>query len=109
MWSDMVIPLINIKGKFLDGFKSLYNNGDLKFPYDLECPNSPDDFAFFIDDLYLKDWIVFSKPVFKCSNHVIKYLGRYTHRVANIELYQRMILRLLFPILIIRMVVRKSL
>ncbi|TCK98027.1 transposase-like zinc-binding protein [Natranaerovirga hydrolytica] len=70
------------KGKFLEGFKTLYNNGDLKFPYDLEYLKSLDDFASFVDNLYLKDWVVFSKPVFKCSNHVIKYLGRYTHRVA---------------------------
>lgn len=43
---------------------------------------NPDTFQSFLDSLYAKDWIVFSKAVFKCANHVIKYLGRYTHRVA---------------------------
>ncbi len=27
-------------------------------------------------------WVVFSKPTFKKPQHVIEYLGRYTHRVA---------------------------
>lgn len=70
------------KGKFLEGLKKLYYAGDLKLPYDLISLSDSDSFKSFLDALYLKDWIVFSKSVFKSANHVLKYLGRYTHRVA---------------------------
>lgn len=32
--------------------------------------------------LYEKDWIVYTKEAFNGANSVIKYLGRYTHRIA---------------------------
>ena len=35
-----------------------------------------------IDKAWAKDWVVNSKPSFGDAGHVIKYLGRYTHRVA---------------------------
>ena len=63
------------KGKFLEGLKDLAGSIYHPQPYD-------GSFSAFMSDLYKKDWVVFSKPVFKCANHVIKYLGRYTHRVA---------------------------
>lgn len=70
------------KGKFLEGLKALYKENLLKLPHDLNHLSSPYSFQSFVDALYAKDWVVFSKPVFKCADHVIQYLGRYTHRVA---------------------------
>ena len=35
-----------------------------------------------MDSLYKKEWVVYSKPPFKNAEHVLEYLGRYTHRVA---------------------------
>ena len=35
-----------------------------------------------LDSLYSKEWIVYAKKPFKNANHIINYLGRYTHRVA---------------------------
>ncbi len=70
------------KGKFLEGLKKLYSSGDLYLPDNGNSPLDPDTFQSFLDSLYAKDWIVFSKAVFKCADHVIKYLGRYTHRTA---------------------------
>lgn len=32
--------------------------------------------------MYAKEWIVYSKAPYKSASHVLKYLGRYTHRVA---------------------------
>jgi hypothetical protein len=40
---------------------------------------------FFYDlmrDCFKKEWVVYCKPPFKSSAHVVEYLGRYTHRVA---------------------------
>jgi Putative transposase len=36
----------------------------------------------FLDGLYKKDWVVYAKPPFAGPEHVFRYLGRYTHRVA---------------------------
>lgn len=70
------------KGKFLEGLKKLYSSGDFPTSFEKSKLNSSDTFQSFLDSLYDKDWVVFSKSVFKCAHHVIKYLGRYTHRVA---------------------------
>ena len=39
-------------------------------------------FKELLDILYEKDWIVYTKEAFNGANSVIKYLGRYTHRIA---------------------------
>ena len=36
----------------------------------------------FIDELSKQDWVVYAKPPFGGSEHVLQYLARYTHRVA---------------------------
>jgi len=36
----------------------------------------------FIDALFDTDWIVYAKPAFGGARAVLRYLGRYTHRVA---------------------------
>ncbi len=65
------------KGKFLEKLKKLLVGDTLAQP-----DGYWDSLTSFLDDLCSKDWVVFSKPVFKYANHVLKYLGRYTHRVA---------------------------
>ena len=32
--------------------------------------------------MYTKEWVSYCKPPFKDAKSVIRYLGRYTHRVA---------------------------
>jgi hypothetical protein len=32
--------------------------------------------------LLQQDWVVYAKPAFGGPTHVLRYLGRYTHRVA---------------------------
>ena len=39
-------------------------------------------FEELVAKLYNKEWIVYCKPPFKDARCVIRYLGRYTHRVA---------------------------
>ena len=70
------------KAKFLEKLKYLYENDELVFPNDLKQLEQPNIFQIFIDALFKKDWVVFSKRVFKSAQHVIRYLGRYTHKVA---------------------------
>lgn len=41
-----------------------------------------DDWQELVNCLYSKNWYVYCKQPFKTSGSVLKYLGRYTHRVA---------------------------
>ena len=61
------------RGKFLDMFKSLYDYSRLE---DISTFNEV------MDSCYRKDWVVYTKKPFDNPNTVIKYLSRYTHRVA---------------------------
>lgn len=36
----------------------------------------------FVDALFETDWVVYAKPAFGGAHAVLRYLGRYTHRVA---------------------------
>lgn len=40
------------------------------------------EYQSIIGKAWTKQWVVFSKPAFGNAEHVIKYLGQYTHRVA---------------------------
>ena len=62
--------------------KEAYDKKELRIPKDQGYLKNPSFFSDFIDGLYRKIWIVYSKPSFKGVEHVFDYLGRYTHRVA---------------------------
>ncbi|WP_437236227.1 IS91 family transposase [Dehalococcoides sp. HCBD] len=66
------------RGKFLYFLKKAYADGKLEFFH----VATPSNFASLIDSLYAKKWVVFCKKPFKSPEHVVRYLGRYTHRVA---------------------------
>lgn len=71
------------RGKFLYYLKKeYYNNSTLKFSSNIENLKFKDVFQCFIDKLYNKEWIVYCKPPFGSHEHILEYLGRYTHRVA---------------------------
>jgi len=65
-----------LRGKMLDGLRRLHRKG--AFP-ELTQPA----FNRLMASLAAhKSWVVYSKAPFRRSNHVLKYLGRYTHRVG---------------------------
>ena len=35
-----------------------------------------------LDDVWKKPWVVYCKPPFGNAQHIVKYLGQYSHRVA---------------------------
>ncbi|WP_242975780.1 IS91 family transposase [Desulfosporosinus sp. FKB] len=70
------------KGKFLCLLKQAFNEGKISFFNDAVRLSSRSNFLSLIDSLYLKGWVVFCKKPFKSPAHVVRYLGRYTHRVA---------------------------
>jgi hypothetical protein len=70
------------RGKFLYYLKKEYYSNKLKFSGKDEDLKSKNVFQCFIDRLYNKEWVVYCKPPFGSAEHVLEYLGRYTHRVA---------------------------
>jgi hypothetical protein len=59
------------KGKYLDAMKRA-----------LRKRNQLTGFSASIQDAYKKRWVVHCEPSMANAEHVIKYLGQYTHRVA---------------------------
>ena len=70
------------RGKFLAGLKKLYQEGRLILTGSAEALRDPFEFHNLLGRLYRKSWWVYSKPPFGGPEIVLKYLARYTHRVA---------------------------
>jgi len=70
------------RGKFLSYFKKAYYNNEFKLINSTEELSQKHIFQCWIDELYSKEWVVYSKAPFKSAEFVLEYLGRYTHRVA---------------------------
>jgi hypothetical protein len=67
------------RGKFLAGLRTLHARGKLQMPPLLQAATA---FQSWLSPLYQKDWVVYAKPPFGGPEQVLKYLARYTHRVA---------------------------
>ena len=70
------------RGKFVAGLKRAYRRKLLQFGGDLRGLQQPKHFAAFLRTLFRQDWVVYAKPTFGGAETVLRYLGRYTHRVA---------------------------
>ena len=70
------------RGKFVDALKQAFADGQLGFYGDLKLLANPKAFASFLRPLFRHHWMVYCKPPFGSPQHVLRYLGRYTHRVA---------------------------
>lgn len=70
------------RGKFLYLLRQAYDNNELAFFNDATSLAVKENFLALVNDLYSKEWVVFCKKPFKSPAHVVRYLGRYTHRVA---------------------------
>jgi hypothetical protein len=70
------------RGKFLAGLRQCFDRGKLKLPGPLAMLTDPANRRRWLAPLYGKDWVVYAKPPFGGPEQVLKYLARYTHRVA---------------------------
>ena len=70
------------RGKFLHKLRDAYRKGQLRLGAGTAPLAHPVHWRVFIDELYRKRWVVYAKPPFGGPQHVFRYLGRYTHRVA---------------------------
>jgi len=70
------------RGKFLAGLKHLYRSKKLHCAGPSAALADPRQFAQLLRRLHRQDWVVYAKPAFGGPLQVLRYLGRYTHRVA---------------------------
>jgi hypothetical protein len=70
------------RGKLLSFLKQSYWLGKLCFAGKLAELSTPRAFYSLLRSLRRSEWVVYSKPPFGGPEHVLKYLARYTHRVA---------------------------
>jgi Putative transposase/Transposase zinc-binding domain len=62
------------RGKFLAGLRASFAKGELRF--------AADQFDQALSAAAHTEWVVYAKPPFGGPEQVLKYLARYTHRVA---------------------------
>jgi hypothetical protein len=67
---------------FLDYLRKAFDAGDLQFFSSLESLRMRDAFLRHIAPIQKKDWVVYPKRPFAGPEQVLKYVARYTHRIA---------------------------
>jgi len=67
---------------YLAHLKKAYQKGELVFGGKLAELSDPGAWQDFLKPLSQMEWIVYAKPPFGSPEQVLKYLARYTHRVA---------------------------
>jgi predicted RNA-binding Zn-ribbon protein involved in translation (DUF1610 family) len=70
------------RGKFLAGLKRLHRRKHLRCAGPAAALADPKQFRRFLRQLHRQDWVVYAKPAFGGPTNVLRYLGRYTHRIA---------------------------
>jgi hypothetical protein len=70
------------RGKFIEHLRRAYTRGELDLTGATEHLRNPAQWHAFVDALFTTDWVVYAKPAFGGASAVLRYLGRYTHRVA---------------------------
>lgn len=70
------------RGKFVDGLKKAFRRKSLTCAGQIQYLSEPKHFAAFLRILFRQDWVVYAKPAFGGPEQVLRYLGRYTHRIA---------------------------
>jgi len=77
---DVLKPVF--RGKFIDGLEKAFTQKRLSFSGLIQHLAEANRFAEFIRKLHRQEWVVYTKPSFGGPEQVLRYLGRYTHRVA---------------------------
>ena len=72
------VPVKALSKMFRAIYLKMLRKAEITLPNDW----SHDRFYKLTQECYEKNWVVYTKEPFKDSYHVIKYLGRYTHRIA---------------------------
>lgn len=83
---DFFLPIRVIsrlfRSKYLAELKQLWEDDKLEFHGTAESYRNRYVFKELIDSCYSKEWIPYCKKPFDGAESVIRYLGKYTHRIA---------------------------
>ena len=80
----LAVPVLSelFRGLFLHKLSAAYRAGELQFFGKLARLIDPRAFAAYLAPLWNKKWVVYCKRPFGGPKEVLRYLARYTHRVA---------------------------
>jgi Putative transposase/Transposase zinc-binding domain len=70
------------RGKFVAALRRAYVRDELDLAGATATLCDPPGWRAFVNGLFDTDWVVYAKPAFGGAAAVLRYLGRYTHRVA---------------------------
>ena len=70
------------QGKFVAGLRRAHRKKQITCSGSIQHLAEPRCFSAFLRTLFRQDWVVYAKPAFGGPDQVLRYLGRYTHRVA---------------------------
>jgi Putative transposase/Transposase zinc-binding domain len=70
------------RGKFCEALAQADSTGALSLAEGPPAMGTPESCAQLRAQLYTKEWVVYAKAPFASPEHVLDYVGRYTHRVA---------------------------
>jgi predicted Zn-ribbon and HTH transcriptional regulator len=73
---------IVFRGKFREALEAAFAQSQIGFHGQLKHLSDPKVFHSFVRQLFRHEWVVDCRPPFGGPEHVLRYLGRYTHRVA---------------------------
>ena len=78
------VPILSrvFRGKFLAGLRTAFSDGRLHFRTGLHVQAATAEFEHLVSSSVQTDWVVYVKPPIGGPEVVLKYLARYTHRVA---------------------------
>jgi hypothetical protein len=70
------------RGKFLHALREAFAAGQLRFPGQLKNLATPHAFTALLHQSCRHRWVCYAKRPFGGPEHVLQYLGNYTHRIA---------------------------
>ncbi|MBI2016353.1 MAG: IS91 family transposase [Candidatus Rokubacteria bacterium] len=70
------------RGRYLARLQRAFDRGKLHLTGGLAPLGAPAAFTAWLEALRAQAWVVYCQPPFAGPEHVLAYLGRYTHRVA---------------------------
>jgi hypothetical protein len=78
------VPVLSrlFQGKFLAYLREAFEDQQLRFFGQLQTLQQPLAFQQWMDSLRQAKWVVYAKPPFGGPEQVLRYLARYTHRIA---------------------------
>jgi len=78
------LPILGkvFRGKFVAGLRRLYRNGQLRCQGPAAAYSDAKSFSQLLRTLYRQRWVVYAKQAMGGPAQVLRYLGRYTHRIA---------------------------